>query len=219
MTITNNKTLMTLSFLSVLSFPYSAQAVTAFDATANNKASETHFVSTSKEEGAKTFVKKMTDNGLQFLSDTTLSKEQKASAFAKLLNSNFDIDAIGKFALGRYWREMSSAQQNEYQKLFKTMLVNVYSKRFDEYQGQSVEIKESVSLSEKDTLVKSVIVDPKGGSDVPVDWRIRHKNGTYKVIDVLVAGVSMSVTQRSDFSSVIQRGGGKADVIIEHLKK
>ena len=57
-----------------------------------------------------------------------------------------------------------------------------------------------------------------GGEEVQVDWRVRNKGGSYKIVDVLVAGVSMSVTQRSDFASVIQRGGGNVDALIAELK-
>ena len=48
---------------------------------------------------------------------------------------------------------------------------------------------------------------------------MRYKDGKYKVIDIIVEGVSMSVTQRSDFSSVIQRGGGNVQVLIDHLRE
>lgn len=173
----------------------------------------------TKDTGAKKFVQSMADNGLSFLADTSLNKKQKASKFKKLLNQSFDIPRIGKFAVGRYWRKMSPAQQKEYQALFKNMLVNVYSVRFDEYQGQTVTLTDTVNLSDKDTLVKSIIKASSGGTEIPVDWRVRHNKGKYKVIDVMVAGVSMSVTQRSDFSAVIQRGGGDVSVLIEHLKQ
>lgn len=179
----------------------------------------TTLVSDKKENDAQAFVQSMVDNGLAFLSDGSLDKADKAQKFKTLLNESFDLDAISKFAVGRYWRNMSEEQQEEYTSLFKTMLVDVYSKRFDEYQGQSVKITGSEPLNEKDTIVKSKIISPKSNNDVPVEWRVRKKGNQYKVIDVLVAGVSMSVTQRSDFSSVIQRGGGDVSVLINHLKK
>ncbi len=172
----------------------------------------------AQEKGAQLFVQKMTDNGLKFLSDKSLTKAQKEKSFKTLLHSNFDLNSIGKFAVGTHWRKMSAAQQKEYMTLFKRMLVNVYSGRFDEYQGQKVVISDTINLSEKDSLVKSTIVSSDGAADVPVNWRVRHKNGKYKVIDVMVAGISMSITQRSDFSSVIQRGGGDVDTLIAHLK-
>ncbi|MEC7028100.1 MAG: ABC transporter substrate-binding protein, partial [Pseudomonadota bacterium] len=71
---------------------------------------------------------------------------------------------------------------------------------------------------EKDTIVTSFII-PDQGSEIQIDWRVRYKDGKYKVIDIIVEGVSMSVTQRSDFSSVIQRGGGNVQVLIDHLRE
>jgi phospholipid transport system substrate-binding protein len=64
-----------------------------------------------------------------------------------------------------------------------------------------------------------VIVSPEGKPPVKVDWRVRNKDGRYKIVDVLVEGVSMSLTQRSDFSSVIQAGGGDVQVLLNHLKQ
>ena len=63
------------------------------------------------------------------------------------------------------------------------------------------------------------MINQPSGSDVSVDWRVRERGGSMKILDVIVEGVSMSVTQRSDFSSVIQRGGGNVDVLLDHLRK
>lgn len=170
------------------------------------------------EHGAFDFIKSTTDKGLKFLADPNSTQAQKTADFRKLLNASFDLDTIGRFALGRYWNAATPAQQKEYLGLFRKMVVDVYSKRFDEYKGQKVEVRSFRSIGGSDTLVSSFLVPPNGGEEVQVDWRVRNKGGSYKIVDVLVAGVSMSVTQRSDFSSVIQRGGGNVDALITELK-
>ena len=170
-------------------------------------------------QGALDFVKSTAEKGLTFLSNPTSSHEQKKKEFKRLLDNSFDLETIGRFALGRYWNVASPAEQKEYQALFRKMVVEVYANRFNDYKGQKFEARAFRSIGNNDTLVTSYIVPSNGGTDVQVDWRVRKKNGSYKIVDVLVAGVSMSVTQRSDFSSVIQRGGGKIDVLIDHLKK
>ena len=164
-------------------------------------------------------MKSTAEKGLTFLSNPTSSHEQKKKEFKRLLDNSFDLETIGRFALGRYWNVASPAEQKEYQALFRKMVVEVYANRFNDYKGQKFEARAFRSIGNNDTLVTSYIVPSNGGTDVQVDWRVRKKNGSYKIVDVLVAGVSMSVTQRSDFSSVIQRGGGKIDVLIDHLKK
>jgi phospholipid transport system substrate-binding protein len=99
------------------------------------------------------------------------------------------------------------------------MVVNVYTQRFGDYKGQKFEVKSARPVGNDDVLVSSFIVPTDGSDNIQVDWRVRNRGGSIKIVDVLVAGVSMSVTQRSDFSSVIQRGGGKLDVLIDYLKQ
>ncbi len=168
-------------------------------------------------KGAEVFISAVAERGISFLDGEELSQEQREKEFKKLLSDSFDMETIGRFALGRYWRTASPAQQKEYLKLFKQMVVEVYASRFSEYGGQKLEIKSARAEGKSDVLVTSII---KGGEpEVRLDWRVRYKNGRYKVIDVVVAGVSMALTQRSDFSSVIQRGGGSVDVLLAELKK
>lgn len=169
-------------------------------------------------EGAKKFINSMGVRGINFLGDQSLSEEAKKAEFRKLLNDSFDMNTIGRFALGTYWKTASSAQQSEYLKLFNTMIVKVYAKRFSDYKGQKFEVKTARKENDKDSLVTSYIV-PDEGAEVRVDWRVRNKGGSYKVVDIVVEGVSMSQTQRSDFASVIQRGGGNVDVLLEHLRQ
>lgn len=174
---------------------------------------------TNNEQLALNFVKDTAEKGLTFLSKPNSSEEEKKAEFKKLLNSSFDMDSIGRFTLGRYWNVATPAQQTEYQALFRKMVVNVYAQRFGDYKGQKFEVKSARPVGNDDVLVSSFIVPTNGGDNIQVDWRVRNRGGALKVVDVLVAGVSMSVTQRSDFSSVIQRGGGKLDVLIDYLKQ
>lgn len=168
--------------------------------------------------GAEKFVDGLSSRAVGFLANSKLSEAQKQNEFRKLLRSGFDMKTIGRFSMGRYWRTATPAQQAEYQKLFEKMLVGVYSSRFSEYSGQSIEVRKSRRDSEKDVTVMSAIVQDSG-PEIQLDWRVRYKGGRYRVIDVVVEGVSMALTQRSDFSSVIQRGGGDVSVLIEHLRE
>jgi len=169
-------------------------------------------------EGARNFIASMGDRGINFLGDKSMTMSAKQAEFKKLLNDSFDMSTIGRFALGTYWREATPAQQKEYQKLFNQMVVRVYSQRFSEYQGQKFEVRSARNENDRDTVVTTFIV-PASGPRVQVDWRVRNRGGSYKVVDIVVEGVSMSMTQRADFASVIQRGGGKVEALLEHLRK
>ena len=172
---------------------------------------------TNMGDGALSFVDGMAQRGLGLIIDDSLSIDAKRAKFKDLLEDSFDMNTIARFALGSYWRRATDVQKKEYMDMFKKMIVNVYTARFNDYDGQKFEARSVRQEGDKDAIVSSFIV-PDNGSEVQVDWRVRKKDGKYKIIDVIVEGVSMSVTQRSDFSSVIQRGGGNVDVLLDHLR-
>lgn len=173
---------------------------------------------TQDTQGAQTFISGMAQQAIDFLADQSISREQKAQEFKKLLSSSFDMKTIGRFALGRYWKAATPAQQSEYQALFEKMVVQVYSERFKDYEGQKLTVESSAPEGEKDVLVTSYIV-PESGPKVRVDWRVRNKDGRHRIVDIIVEGVSMAVTQRSEFASVIQAGGGNVSALLDHLRK
>lgn len=177
------------------------------------------YAADSSEQEAVNFVKSTAERGLSFLSKPDSTMDEKKEEFRKLLGGSFDMDTIARFSLGRYWNTASANQQKEYTALFRKMVVNVYAQRFGEYKGQKFEVKSARPVGNGDFLVTSVIVPVDGGDNIQVDWRVRNKGGTNKIVDVLVAGVSMGVTQRADFASVIQQGGGKIDSLLKYLKE
>ena len=172
-----------------------------------------------KEQQALDFVKSTAEKGLTFLSRPESTEEEKKAEFKQLLNNSFDMDSIGRFTLGRYWSVATPAQQQEYLGLFRKMVVNVYTQRFGDYKGQKLDVKSARPIGNDDVLVTSYIIPTDGSDNIQVDWRVRNRGGSMKIVDVLVSGVSMSVTQRSDFSAVIQRGGGKLETLLAYLKE
>ncbi len=200
--------------LPAFAFNLSSHTVTAEQNTA-------HIIQVSsedtREQKAKQFIIDLAEQGIGFLEDQSLSDEQREKEFRNVLKRNFDMKTIARFALGRYWRSSTDAQKKEYLALFEDMIVEVYSQRFSEYNGESFEVLSAREQGKSDAVVSSQIVPPSG-TKVRVEWRVREKKGKMKIIDIMVEGVSMSLTQRSDFASVIQRGGGNVDVLLAHLR-
>lgn len=176
------------------------------------------YVSDQRLSQARDFVQKVTDRGIDFLANPELSYEQRKKEFSGLLKDNFDIKTIARFSLGRYWRVATKQEKKEYLELFENMILEVYSKRFGDYQGENLEVESARASGKSDYIVTTKII-LKDGTPVQVDWRVRDRSKGFQVIDIIVEGVSMAVTQRSDFASVIQRGGGKVNVLLAHLKQ
>ena len=124
--------------------------------------------------------------------------------------------AISEFVLGRYWRSTNEAQRVEFQKLFADFIVRSYSKRFSDYLGKGVEVTGSNTEDDGTILVHSKI-DMPSSKDIRLDWRLRPKGGNFVIVDIIIEDVSMGVTQRSEFASIIQDHGG-VDGLIEALR-
>lgn len=170
-------------------------------------------------QGAQNFIENVSARGLAFLQNASLSEKQQKREFDSLLKDSFDLKTIARFTMGRYWRQATAPQKKEFLKLFQTMVIETYSQRFSEYQGQQIVIERARAEGDKDAIVNSKILSNNGAPDVKLDWRVRYKNGEYRIIDVLVEGVSMSLTQRAEFSSIIQRGGGDIEALLVKLRE
>jgi len=169
---------------------------------------------------AEAFVQSLADNAISSFR-TMEAGPDREKEFRRLLNEGFDVRAIGKWVLGRYWRKAKDDEKEEYLNLFEDFIIVTYSNRFKDYSSSDITLKvtESVAKNEADAIVRSQIKRPQSSEPIMVDWRIKaNKSNELKVVDVVVAGVSMSQTQRSEFSSVIKNNGGKVSGLINALK-
>jgi phospholipid transport system substrate-binding protein len=159
-------------------------------------------------EGAQALVQAFAGEGVLLLEDRSATLASRAERFRGLLDTYFATDAIARWVLGRHWGQFDAQQQREYRALFEDLVVYGYVKRFGEYTGERLRITRSLADSPTQATVFSEIDRPAGGQPVRVDWRVGGRDGLYKITDVVVENVSLSQTWRSDFSSVIQQGGG-----------
>jgi phospholipid transport system substrate-binding protein len=156
------------------------------------------------------FINELVEQALKALDNKQLTTADRAQRFRSLLDQDFDMPRIARFVLGRYWNEASDQDRQKFQKLFEEYVVRGYAQRFSDYSGEKVKVTGSRPESETSTLVQSQIIRTDGAPPAKVDWRVRKSDAGYKIVDVDVEGVSMVLTQREEFSSVIQRSGGLA---------
>jgi phospholipid transport system substrate-binding protein len=166
------------------------------------------------------FVQQLGDKAIAQLGGKQIPEQEERARFRQLLNQYFDIDAIGKFTVGRgYWGGASDGQRKEFLGLYETQVTNAYAKRFENYSGQQFKVTGAQKEEgDNDTIVSSEVTQPSGGPPVSVQWRVRPENGGFRIADVVIAGISMAVTDRNQFDAVIQRGGGTIQALIDALK-
>jgi phospholipid transport system substrate-binding protein len=96
-------------------------------------------------------------------------------------------------------------------------MVHVYAVRFNEFTGQQFKVTGSRPEGDASTLVTSQL-GSDGNQPVKIDWRVAKVAGGFKITDIVVEGISMMVTQRQEFSAVIQRGGGDIEALLKPLR-
>jgi len=164
------------------------------------------------------FVQGLGNTALMSLTGKNITRKTREDRVRKILRDNFDVAAIGKFALGHHWREASESQRKDYMNLFEDMIVQTYTTRFEDYSGQKLKVDSSTSVPPHGDFIVASQVVQKDGPPVKLEWRIRSEDSGMRVVDVTVEGVSMSQTQRADFDSVIQNGGGSIDALLASLR-
>lgn len=170
----------------------------------------------ARAETPSEFIAALGDNAISMLSDDALTKAERTDQFRSLMIEQFDLILMSRYILGVHWRRASAAQREEYAALFEAFIVQTYSSRLGNYGGQTMLIK-TARTAGKDTVVTSIIQGP-GAPTVRVDWRVRGNEGAYRVVDIIIEGASMVITQRDEFASVIRRSGGKLDGLLARLR-
>jgi len=154
------------------------------------------------------FIQTLGDQAIQILQNKDMGRKEREAAFTKLFTQGFDVEQIGRFVIGpRYWGVATPQQQQDYLKLFATYVVAVYANRFSQYSGEKFTVGASRPDPEGAT-VTSQIIRPNGGPPINIAWKIAKVGSVYKIRDVIAENLSMAVTQRAEFSSVIERNGG-----------
>ena len=129
----------------------------------------------------------------------------RTKALDGIFHAAFDVDGMARFAAGMYWRRTSPAERKEYVSLFGDYVASLYARKFAGYQGETFVVAGERPVNEAVTAVKTRIESVD--KTTPVEFRVAKVGGDYRIVDVYVAGVSMLITKRDEFNTVLSREG------------
>lgn len=168
-------------------------------------------------DAAGKYVEGLGNQALAAISDKSASKEKKQAVLDKLFKDNVDIPWVGRFVMGRYWREASEQQKADYLREYEAFIIKHYTSRFTEYTSGTFKVTDAKDDGDNEYTVSMQLQGESASSEpVLVDYRLRNEKGAFKIFDVIVEGVSLITTQRSEFASVISHHG--IDHLIAQLK-
>jgi phospholipid transport system substrate-binding protein len=167
---------------------------------------------------AKAFIQNLAQQAITTVAQRDLSDSDRNDRFRRLFVASFDLPQISQFVLGRYWRSATPEQQQEFIKQFQEMQVLNWAQRFKDYKGENLQVTSAAKDGDKVFTVDSVINHPPA-QPMPVQWKVHQTDdGQLRVSDIVVEGVSMAITQRSDYNSMLQGNGGKIDGLLTALR-
>ena len=165
------------------------------------------------------FLVALSQRAIAELSDQTIGDAERQQRFRELLETNFDMRAIGRFVLGVYARRAEPSEQAAFLAAFKEVLAQRFLPYFRDYRGEAFavdEVKSDPTNPKLSLVISSITL--ANGNQLPVGWRIRRSDGGFKIIDVVAEGVSLAITFRSEYTSVLKRSDGDLPGLTAELR-
>ena len=141
----------------------------------------------------------------------SLSFDQRFRRLAPTVTQTYNLALMSRLSVGPGWAQLSPIQQKSLTTAFSNYTIAQYANQFDGYSGERFEVEAAPTTSPYGQIVQSSFVK-SDGEKVAFNYLMRQEgDGAWQVIDVYLSGtISQLATRRSEFTSVLQQGGGDA---------
>ena len=165
------------------------------------------------------FIKGFNNRAL-IISNKNLDETQKTKQLEDLIENNFDIKAMGYYALGNYRKQLTDERMEEYSVLFKEYFIKSFLDQLYIIFYHQIDVQSQEILNKKYTIVKSILLATDKKPEVKIEWRVYTKNPDKPLIrDLIIEGLSLARTQKEEFASVIKANNGDITKLFVALKK
>ena len=170
----------------------------------------------SAAQHATSFIKNVGEQ-LVAVVNGTQPDAQKRTQLTQIIDGAVDVDGVARFCLGRFWRNASSQQQQNYTTLFHQVLVNNITSKLGDYRGVTFVMGKADMRD--DNAVVSTVVNRPNNPPTNVDWIVSNPASTPKIIDVVAEGTSLRLTQRQDYASYLSHNNDSIDALINAMRQ
>jgi len=163
------------------------------------------------------FIQSIADEASKILVED-FSKDEKMEKLKSIALKSVDIKGIGMYTLGSHRKNLSDSEKEKYNELFKKYFLKSFSSRLSDYTDPKINVLSMEKLSEKYTIVSSILIATEKNPEIKIDWRVYTKNPDNPLIrDLIIEGLSLARTQKEEFNSVIQSNGGNVNALFANL--
>ena len=168
------------------------------------------------EDPAIGFVDKLADKILTEVVTSDKTKDEKETLFRSAFTEAVDLKGVGQFVLGTAWKKTSEEDRAAFLNAFTDLTVKTWADRFNLYTGQQIVFQGTRNAERGQIYVDSVIQDKQ---PVEVIWRLRPSKDSYKIVDIVVEGVSMASTYRNDYRAFLQQNANSVPALTAELSR
>ena len=174
------------------------------------------YASPAAEASARQVVESTVADVLAVLQTDGLDVETRRTRIEGIAYARFDFETMGKLVLARNWKRFDPQQREQFVSEFKRHLSRSYGTRIERYEQEQVDIIGERAEQRGDMTVQTAI---RGGQfdGIAIDYRLRNRGGTWRVIDVVIEGVSLVSNFRSQFKDIVSKEG--PDALIAKLQE
>jgi phospholipid transport system substrate-binding protein len=175
-----------------------------------------HAADAAGDGEARAVVRRALDEALAILKQTSLPAGQRLAGVEEVAREHFDFEAMSKLVLARNWKRFSPEQQRDFVAEFQTLLSRRYGRRLERYADVRVEIVGERAEARGDVTVRTVVVGGRFGG-ARIDYRMRPRDDRWRAIDVVIEGVSLVGSYRSQFADLL--GSRTPDALLALLRE
>jgi phospholipid transport system substrate-binding protein len=165
---------------------------------------------------AEDYVRKIADQVMALANSGQKGSGLKAR-FASLLNSHINLRGIANFALGSYLSKLPPGRKDEFYSLVNNYAASLFVYYVDDFRGSELEILSNAKQG-KYTVIQSAI-KLKGGGREQVRWRLAKTGSGYRVSDVNLKGVWLTISMKDRFNKVLNKSKGDFDPLFAELRE
>lgn len=172
-------------------------------------------------ESASDYITELSRTAIAQLSPTDISASERAQRARRILERNFAGRDLARFVLGRYWRVASQDQRERFMTLLREVALTRFLPTFQHMSMDQVTIERAIADPQAKGVARVMTrVDVPDRSPVRLAWRVRPTDdGSFQIVDIMAEGVSMAITLRSEYSSVIEQNGGQVEALLTRLEE
>ncbi len=171
-----------------------------------------------RTQEASHFVQSFVTKADLLLSNGSGQSADEGDQFRRLVQKGFDIETISQFVLADHWLAASQEERAEFRYLFESFLFSTYQKRLGALTGGRFEIVAARPDGDRGAEVRSRMRGNGGAPVFHVDWRLWRSGQAWRIVDVMVQGVSLVKTYRSQFTALIGADGGSLGRVLAALR-